>query len=73
MKSFPIVKIDLQLDANNLKGKSEKELENYIKSDISALILHILTSKPKDGDIHAECHTDNHGNSGCSGGFKINL
>lgn len=72
MKIYDITKLDLVINNESLKGKSAKQVEEYINQEIVPVLLtHILT-QPKSGSASISCTGSSNGNVSCTGSVSIN-
>lgn len=73
MKSYPVIKVDLALNADAIKGKSAADVKKFIDESVAPVLLAHLTKTTRDGSVDIHCTADSHGNASCTGGVSIHF
>lgn len=69
MENYNITKLQLTINADNIKGKIGDELKKYIDEYVCPVVFTHLTAKPKDGgEVGGDFHcTADRGGVRCEG------
>jgi hypothetical protein len=70
MKTYPIINIDVQLNADVIKSKTTEELKQFAQEQILPVLITHLSPDTRAMGGEIGCTADTHGNVSCSGSIR---
>ena len=70
MKTYPIINVELQLNAIAIKSKTSQEIADFAQKQILPVLIAHLSTDTRDVGGEVSCTADSHGGVSCTGSIR---